>query len=49
MKDEPICEVLADGRTAHYMQIGLDGNWRCAHCPAVAGKYGLNQEDSKVA
>lgn len=41
------CEVLADGRVAHYMQVGKDGLFHCTRCPAVAGKHGLNQE--KVA
>ena len=40
-----VCEVLADGRIGHYMQVGADGLWHCTRCPAVAGKHGLNQSD----
>ncbi len=37
------CEVMADGRVAHYMQARLDGTWGCVRCPATAGKHGLAQ------
>lgn len=37
------CELLEDGRVAHYMRKGLDGIFRCVRCPAIAGKHGLIQ------
>lgn len=38
------CELLEDGRTAHYFRRGVDGVMRCVRCPnVVAGKHGLIQ------
>lgn len=42
------CEVLADGRVAHFMVVRLDGTFGCVRCPAIAGKHGLIQRVQQV-
>lgn len=39
------CEVLADGRRAHFLTVDLNGAWKCERCPATVGKHGFMRAD----